>query len=244
MKCVVMLVMLGALEMACASIASNTRAETLGEGNIEGGVEPGVWLVRPLAHDETNPSLSLPSAAGSIRVGINDRFDLGFKLGSQVTEINAKLKLSNVQSKVVVISLAPSVGFFSLGIAQLTANIGVAFLNVALPVLVGFKLGPHELTFGPRINNVLFVEQSTSNALAIGTAGYVMIPGLSVGFAARIAEHLELMPEVAVAVPVLKAGTVNPTGVVNVASDVARGQSVMVTAVVGFKFGKLAPRAQ
>lgn len=236
-------VAVGAMSVGCISIGSNTRAESMGKGNVEGGVEPGALISRPLDTRTGIAPTNLPSVNGFIRFGLSDRIDLGFKLGTQLAEINTKFMLTSPDSRLLVVSLAPSVNGFGAGLTDGVSTIGFGFVNIAVPVLVGFKLGAHELTLGPRLNNFLLFGQAASGSSSTSGVGYAMVPGMSLGFAARITEHFEMMPEVAIAVPVFSSASASSGGVNSGATAVTAGQSLLVSATLGFKFGKLKQRS-
>jgi hypothetical protein len=65
------------------------------------------------------------------------------------------------------------------------------------------------------------------------------MPGASVGFAARITDFFELMPEVAFGVPLAGVGAATSGGQSGTAAAFTAGNGALVTFTVGVKFGRL-----
>lgn len=170
------------LVSGCASFSSVQTADTLGKGRIQGAVEPGVWG----AVSSKGPDV-IPHVDGAVRFGVTDRLDLGVRAGSSFLEFQGKVLLTTPGDPALAVSLAPSVG-------GIYSNSGI--INLALPVLIGFKTASgNELVLGPRVQG-LFIFDGTNWTTVLGV-------GTSVGFLWRITENFGLMPEVAAVLPVL-----------------------------------------
>ncbi len=86
-------------------------------------------------------------------------------------------------------------GIFSSG-----GNTQEGIFDVAVPLLVGFKLaGGHQLILGPRVQAFVIV--------ANGLATPIVAPGSSVGFLWQVSDNFGLLPEFAVLVPVVGGAT-------------------------------------
>ncbi|MBL8952228.1 MAG: hypothetical protein JNK82_15705, partial [Myxococcaceae bacterium] len=214
----------------CITTGNMQRAETLGRGNFEFGVEPGLWAGIITNRNANAGNVYLPSLNFSARFGVSDRVDIGGRFGSGILELQTKFMLTAPESS-FVLSLAPTVQGFAFGGSAGAGFVGVGFANIAVPLLIGFKFGPHELTLGPRVNNFLLFGGSGVGGSAVA---YAFLPGLSVGFAARVTDFFELMPEVSVALPVASAG-----GVSGNLSAGTGGNGVLLNVGVGVKFGRL-----
>ncbi len=175
-----------ALCAGCVSLSSAQQADTIGEGRLQLGVEPGVSFgvdTRPLA---VTPS---PAPDLSLRYGAFERLDLGGRLGASGAELQAKLMFTPRWSPFIA-SLAPSIA----GQPRLSSTLAVTGLvvNFALPLLLGVRLGPHQLVLGPRLH--LFG--------ATGAApGRLFAAGGSFGAVFRVSRAVAVMPEVGVVVP-------------------------------------------
>jgi hypothetical protein len=219
----------------CITTSSVQRAETLGKGNFEIGVEPGFEAVVVTNNTQVGNSY-LPTSNFTARFGAGDKFDIGGRIGTGLLELMMKFMITDPSNEAFALSLAPSIEGFGFGAGSGGTAAAAGFLNIALPVLVGFKFGAHELVLGPRVNNFLvFASASGSGSALI----YSLVPGVSVGFAAHITDIFEIHPEVSIGVPVAVAATAN-NGVQNSGGAAGTaGNGVIFNVVVGFKFGRL-----
>lgn len=199
-RALALLAAIGTLQ-GCASIGSVQSADTLGEGNFQIGVEPGVHVAAPVNIQATGTVW--PHGDVAFRYGIADRIDLGVRAGSSIIEAQSKFLLTTPGSG-FKLSLAPAAGFF------VATEIGSApAFSAALPVLLGIDLHPRfELVVGPRVQFELASDAS-------GTAMQVGV-GSSVGVLMQLHRLFALMPEVAFSVPAVlasDAGAYGGTGV-------------------------------
>jgi hypothetical protein len=134
------------------------------------------------------------------RYAINDRFEIGARIGSTRPEIMAKFRLDQGKPNATAISFAPSVGAF---VATAT---GIFAINTygQLPILIGIPVGRHEFVFSGALHLAHAVDIETK------IWGFALSPGLSVGFVAQPAPWISIIPNLALAMPLLHAG---PTGV-------------------------------
>ena len=159
------------------------RVETLGAGNVEVALEGGASVL--------NETQATPAANVALRVGVSERVDLGFRLGTWAYEVQSKWLLTREGASTPV-SLAPS--FMVLSGADPFDNsageadqVGLGFLRV--PVLVGVPVGEHQLVLGPGVNLIGGVGE--------GAPSLAVEPRLSIGFSAQLAPGVRLHPEVA-----------------------------------------------
>lgn len=184
-----------ALGTGCASISNVQTADTLGKGNVQVGIEPGLWGVASGAGTGF-----LPHVDASIRYGVADRVDLGVRAGSSFLELQGKFLLTTPGDPNIAVSIAPTVGGIAVFGGDGSTGGSAGLLNIGVPVLVGIKVGGgSEFVIGPRLQN--FVVFGSGGGT--GGAGYVMALGGSLGFFWRIADNFGLMPEVAAAYPVV-----------------------------------------
>ncbi|WP_136965552.1 hypothetical protein [Polyangium sorediatum] len=174
----------------CLSTGRVQTAQTLGQGNFEVSVDPGVIGVVGL------PTVG-PILHAAFRYGVTDRIDLGVRAGNLLGEIQSKFLLTQPENPNLAISIAPGAGvLFSIS--------PVVNLYVPVPLLVGFKFGgPHELTLGPRIENTVTFDMSNTVSGALYTGGL----GLSIGFAGQVTDTFRMLPELSAVAPLLIIGS-------------------------------------
>jgi hypothetical protein len=215
--CLSFLMLLG----GCASVGAVQTADTLGKGNLQFAVEPGVQAASSTSG--TPGAIVYPHFDAALRYGLSEGVDVGARLGYSMLELQAKFLLTRPGSGGVVASLAPTVG--GLGVPAGGSNVGL--LTMALPVLFGFQHAHgNELVVGARLQSLLVlagVSDAGSGAVfSLGAGG-------SVGYSLRLHERFALIPEVAVVLPLTVSGT----------SGGAAGQgSAVVQFKVGVVFGK------
>ncbi|MCA3014885.1 MAG: hypothetical protein INH41_21070 [Myxococcaceae bacterium] len=185
----------------CASIGNVQRADTLGRGNYQVGLEPGVQAIVTQAGAAPYPHLD-----ASFRYGITDGIDLGLRGGWSFLEAQGKFLLTKPTDPKLAISLAPTVGGIAVGAAGAT----VGLLNFSVPLLIGLKGEPrqfsrlggmvagNELVIGPRLQGYYLFGSSAGS----GSAGaLVLAPGVTLGYAIQVSETLCILPELAIVVP-------------------------------------------
>lgn len=173
----------------CATVGNFQRAETLGKGGWEVGIESSAYTL-------SNPdgSLVVPMLAVSVRAGATPRLDLGGRIGSGGAEIQGKVQLTKPRGEgPVIVSLAPSVGGSGFGFAG--NSVGIVYEQ--LPVLIGVPLGDHELTFSPKV----WVGSAFTGGEELSGTATRLSPGGGVGFAWRATRKLTLVPEISVLAP-------------------------------------------
>jgi hypothetical protein len=183
----------------CASVGNVQRADTVGKGNYQVGLEPGVQFV-----SQGGTTVPYPHLDASFRFGVGDGVDLGLRAGWSFLEAQGKFLLTKPGNPGVIASLAPTLGGIFLGVGAA----GAGFLHFALPALIGIPVGEHELVIGPRIQGYY----AFAAAAGAGSAGaLVLAPGSTIGFAFQVTESVAIMPEFGLVVPVV--GSVGATGV-------------------------------
>ena len=112
----------------------------------------------------------------------------------------------------VAVSLAPHLAgqlrFVSTVSPDSTPGVEVAGLlvNGGLPLLVGVRLGPHQLVLGPRVHVLASVPSSATEP-----ASRRFATGGSIGVSLRISRAVAVMPEVALLVPLSPPVATNDT---------------------------------
>lgn len=169
-------------------------ADTLGKGNFQAGIEPGLW-----GGASSAGVAAIPHVDASVRFGVSDRVDLGVRAGSSFLEFQSKFMFTEPANPNLAVSIAPTLGgIFATDGSQSTmgASNAAGILNLGVPVLVGFKLrGGHQVILGPRAQG-LFVFSG-------GGATTILGLGTSVGFAWRLTDNFILLPELAAVFPVV-----------------------------------------
>ncbi|MBN1204133.1 MAG: hypothetical protein JXB05_04320 [Myxococcaceae bacterium] len=189
------------LATGCASISHVQTADTLGQGNFQFALEPGAMGVASLADQDAKP---IPHVDLAMRYGVTDRLDLGVRVGSSMVELQGKVLLTAPDDPDMAVSLAPSVMSMLLRLAGLD---DLTYTNLALPVLVGFKMdGGSELVLGPRVTLTRFTTSAEDGSANIISAGG------SLGYALRVAEGLRVMPEVGILFPLVGVADTSSTG--------------------------------
>lgn len=191
-------VLLLSLPMGCASVGNVQRADTIGKGNVQASIEPGVQAV-----GAGGTFVPYPHLDGSVRYGVTESIDLGLRGGWSFLEAQAKFLLTKPGDPKLAVSIAPTFGGIALGLGS--ASIGS--LHFAAPVLIGIKFGANELVLGPRLQGYyVFAGSSTTS----GGGVLVLGPGATVGVALGLGDRVTLMPEIGFAVPLI--GSVSSIG--------------------------------
>ncbi len=210
---------------SCITVGNVQKAETLGKGRFQFGLEPGA-----VAYTATNAGVTggaLPHVDLAARYGVSENVDLGARLGGSGIEFQGKFQFTRPEiGSGLVGSVAPTIG----GIFVAAAGASIGIVNINLPVLLGYHFaGGSELVFGPRLHAVALLGSAPGGS----GGGIVAGPGASLGFAWQISEGFALMPEVSFAVPVLGAASASGAG-----SAAGFGAGVVVSNFkLGFLFG-------
>lgn len=197
----------------CVSLGTMQRAETLGQGKVQFGIEPTAWGV-----SVGKTTVALPSVGASVRYGATDNFDIGGRVSLAGVEVQAKFRFPTPSG--FYLSLAPSIG--GLGATEsaqvpatstapaTTESVGVGYLNAQLPLLIGIPVGPHEFIIAPKLIDYALFGGVTSGTTTTAS-GNLLFGGASIGFAARINPGFQLLPEVSIAYPLLASGSIGST---------------------------------
>ncbi|MCP3141780.1 hypothetical protein [Pyxidicoccus xibeiensis] len=219
------------LGTGCASVSHVQTADTLGAGKFQFAIEPGIGGAAVISDDTGSGGLYYPHVDLAARFGVADSVDLGVRFGSSLVELQSKFLLTDSRDPGKAISLAPSVSGVFLGTDD---SDSVGYVNVAVPLLVGFKTrGGSELVLGPRVSATRISAGDSDDNAAVN----IVSVGASVGYALRVSQSFRLMPEVGVSVPVL--GEVNSS---NSDSEALAGfGGGFVQFKLGFLFGSGRP---
>ncbi|MBX7115682.1 MAG: hypothetical protein K1X64_15240 [Myxococcaceae bacterium] len=194
-----------AVGTGCIAMGSAQKADTLGKGHLQFGVEPGAFgFVLPPNAATTSNFLVLPDFNASFRYGLTDTADIGVRAGTSMLELGTKLLLTDPSNDFIAISLAPSVNGAYIGLGGNGATMGFGTANVQIPALVGFKFGQgSEFVLGPRVNNAFFFGNSNTGSSGGSGVVYEMSLGASIGVAFQLTDFFALMPEFSALVPVV-----------------------------------------
>ncbi|MEW6434984.1 MAG: hypothetical protein AB1730_26085 [Myxococcota bacterium] len=191
------------LMSGCASLSNVQTADTLGKGNVQVGIEPGLW-----GGAGSGGAVFVPHVDASIRYGVAERVDIGVRAGSSFLELQSKFLLTTPGDPNIAVSLAPTFGGL-VGITGGSSGGSVGLLNIGVPVLIGIKTsGGSEFVIGPRMQNILLFGGSGSGSGSI----YLMGVGGSLGFFWRIADNFGLLPEIAAVYPVVGQAAASGAG--------------------------------
>lgn len=188
---------MGGWQSGCAAIGSTQTADTVGAGRLQVGVEPGVTALLPRTSNE-RASLT-PLVDASLRYGVAERFDLGVRAGQSGLGLETKLMLTP-RAWPLLVSVAPAIMAKLEPAGEPLAVVGSTF-GAALPLLIGLRLGPHQLVLGARAQGFVFLPGDGSGSYR------ALLAGGSLGVAVRVSRAVAVMPELALLLPVAKSGT-------------------------------------
>ena len=221
----VRLVIFSLLGAGCASMSNVQTADTLGKGNFQAAIEPGLW-----GGASTAGVAAIPHVDASVRFGVSDRVDLGVRAGSSFLEFQSKFMFTDPANPLLAGSIAPTLGgIFASSSAQSSTGSSNAqgIFNLGVPVLVGFKLhGGHQIILGPRVQT-LFVFGAGQSSVILGL-------GSSVGFAWRLTDNFILLPEVSAVYPVVGGDSTS-----TIFRDLIAGGGTFVQFKLGILFGRM-----
>lgn len=200
----------------CATIGTFQRAETLGKGNWEVGIEPSMW-----GGVGGGGAAAYPHAGVSARVGASDRVDLGGRVGSTGVEVSSKFLLSDPASD-HPISLGANFGGFAIGAGGASAGL----LAVHIPLLLGIPVGERgQFVVGPKTH--IYHGFAAASGESAGFTLWSL--GASAGYAAQVGDTFKIVPELAFVVPVVASAGGESASVYD--------SGLLFQAGVGFVFG-------
>jgi hypothetical protein len=194
---VVVALVAGFVGTGCVSVSHVQTADTLGAGKFQFAMEPGVGGAAVFS-DVGGGSVFYPHVDLALRYGVSDSVDLGVRFGSSLVELQSKILLTSTQDLNKAISIAPSLTGFFFGSGDASVN----YVNLSVPVLIGFKTkGGSEFVLGPRLS----VANVSAGAGGEDASSTILSAGASVGYALRVSEGFRLMPEVGISIPFVGA---------------------------------------
>lgn len=204
-------VVYAAFASGCVSYGSAQKADTLGKGNLQVGIEPGATGILLPATPATPATFGvLPTFNGSLRYGLSDTADLGVRVGTTLIELSGKFLLTDPSNEALAISLVPSVMGAYIGIGGSGASASFGTANIQIPALIGIKFGQgSELVIGPRLNNALYFGGASGGGSGGSGVVYELLVGGSVGAAFQLTDFFGLMPEFSAMVPVVTTVATN-----------------------------------
>lgn len=159
----------------CATFGTHQTARPIDKGSFQMGIEPGMWHVKD--------SGAAPVTSVAARYGFGRRWDAGLRLGTAGFGVTSKVALTSPDSRPLVVAVAPSASVTPWGSWP---------VHVQAPLLLGFSLGPHELTVGPKLQAWSAVRSAAKES----RRSTVLAAGVSVGGSVRIARGIRIVPEV------------------------------------------------
>lgn len=207
----------------CVTMGTLQRADTLGAGGYEIGVEPGAW-----GAGAGGTGTVLPSVAVSARIGVSDRTDIGFRVGSNGIDLGFKQQLTAPGTDGVVLSLAPQLGGFFIGAGEGAAGL----YHVQVPVLIGVPTpGDSQLVLSPKLHWLGALASASGDG---GSVGLLSLGG-GVGYAARLSPAVQLLPEVTALVPVVATASSNGSSETSAIEEAGVLYQVGLSVLIGRK---------
>ncbi len=205
--------LLALLTSACASYSTRTSARPTPVGATRYGFNFDVLMLRPDGTSRTTPNFEFV-----VRHGLTPRIDIGGKVGVLGGEMNSKLVLTEGTVSVAVL---PSAG---IGFAPLATDEDVVpAASFGLPLLVGLRLGEHEVVAAPRALVQTSPAESVSGArLDVGT--FLLLVGGTLGVRFQLDDFV-VFPELGVYAPY--------------AVDVGSWEGLVWQGGIGVQFGSL-----
>ena len=167
-------------------------ANVLGRGHYQLALEPSAFGLYGPSNPSTFPALNVRA-----QLGINERVDLGIRVGGTGIEILSKYQITDPASPGLILSVAPSAGSFVV----LSPEVQGGIVYAQLPMLLGVPVGRHQLILGPKAQEWLMIGSSR------GVGGFVneLNVGGTVGFLLAVTDHFKLLPEVGLLYPLLES---------------------------------------
>ncbi len=205
----------------CATVGTFQTADTLGTGGFQMGIEPSWWGVAA-----SGEAVGFLHGGVSGRYGVNDRLDVGGRIGSSGMEILFKYQFTDPATGGPIVSIAPSGG----GFGALGAGGGAGLLAFQVPVIIGFPTaGGSQFVLAPKVHEYLVLAGDSGDSASVSMTSL----GASVGYAARLGPGFRLLPEVAFVYPVIGAANAS-----NASSDVEfLGEGVLFQVGLGLLLG-------
>lgn len=190
---------LGALACAtgCGSQLGLGRARTLDAGKTRGSVGLELDALSPHSSDQQSPILPWVLTRVGVHHGVTDRVEVGGRFwafalpNSLVTvggAVDGKIALVRAErpSDRINVSLGLSASYHQ---PRYGGNAYHVFSGTT-PLLVGIRVGPHELVLSPRVAEYVWTSYGQNTATAFYFGG-------GIGIAMQVDRRFELMPEVA-----------------------------------------------
>lgn len=175
------------LAAGCATIGTVQTARPIDQGTVQVGLEPGLWGIQDRGW--------VPTANISARYGVSRRMDLGARFGAGGLGVTGKFALTDPWDDRLVVSVAPSVGGFGLGVL----GVGTRSYHAQVPLIVGVGIrGGHELVLAPKLAGWTI---SGSAGVARGRSMIVGAGG-TVGLSLRVGNGVRILPEIGMVQPI------------------------------------------
>jgi hypothetical protein len=219
----------------CVSYSSLKTARALAPGTWRADVAAGARWTIPrsglTAFDPTSPpsedAKDGPELEFQVRHGIISGVDVGLKSNGASAELNTTFEIDRTPRW--GLAVAPAIQVAS------GSNLDDEGWNLAvfkLPVLVGLRLGRHEIVVGP----TLLVTSGRGTAKNHVDPDAVLAGGTA-GFSFAAAQWMRIHAEVAIFTPVAGDALAIDHAYVRIAPDVGVGRPVLIGASLGFSFG-------
>jgi hypothetical protein len=209
----------------CPSFTTMGTARTMPKGKGQFYFATGAMALTSFQKDEATgevDNFTFPSFEVGGRYAVSDGVEVGGKVWPLGAELNTKFGLvrSSTQDAGINLAIAPaaSVYAFSAGSSE-TAT----YLWLHAPLLVGIAVpGGSELTFGPRVSDMLVTSG--------GDRLNVVFLGASLGYAWKVGDGFRILPEITFTYPV--SASVGGSNVTNF-----EPQGAIIQANIGFLMG-------
>ncbi len=172
----------------CATVGTVQTARPIERGTMQVGLEPGLWRVQDRGW--------VPTANVSARYGVARRWDVGARFGAGGLGVSTKIALTDPRDERVVVSLAPMVGGFGMGVVGLRSR----SMHAQVPLVVGVGMrGGHELVLAPKLTAWMLTGQAgirRSRSTVFGAGG-------TMGLSLRVSPGVRILPEIGMVQPIV-----------------------------------------
>lgn len=185
----------------CSTHGGLTTAHSVGDGNLQVAIEPGVG-----AYMAAGNTLVLPQFNVGVRYGLSDRAEIGGRIGTSLYEVTGKYVFTDPEAD-TVISIAPSGSLIAFG----GGGVGAGYFNYQVPLLFGIPSGENQIVVGPKLRHSIYFGGGGGTSAG---GQLVMIGGVA-AYSIKVSEKFRFHPELAVDVPVLATASASGAGSVS-----------------------------
>lgn len=219
----------------CVSYSSLKTARALAPGTWRADAAAGArWttprsgvtaFTRTSTHSED--AKNGPELEFQVRRGIISGFDVGFKTNGASAELNTTVEIERTARW--GLAVGPAIQAAS---GTNLDDEGWSLAVFKLPVLIGLRLGRHEIVVGP----TLLVTRGRAGAKNDVDPNAVLAGGTA-GFSFAATERVRVHAEVTLFTPIAGDALAIDHASIRIAPDVEAGRPVLIGASLGFSFG-------